>query len=55
MIFKTFIVHKFVYFCVVDVKTLKKHSVKENKKPFKVTKTATELRKLSQIYVTGRL
>ena len=49
------IIHKFTYFFIVDIQTLKRNFVKEDKKPFKAIKTATKHKTFSQIYITGRL
>ena len=49
------IIHKFTYFFIVDIQTLKRNFVKEDKKPFKAIKTTTKHKTFSQIYITGRL
>ena len=36
------IIHKFTYFFIVDIYTLKRNFVKENKKPFKSIKNTTK-------------
>ena len=48
------VIPNFTYFVIVDIQTLKRNFVKENKKPFKAIKTTTKHKNLSQIYITGK-
>ena len=46
---------KFNYFCFVDVWTLKKNFVEENKKPFTAIKTTATHNNFTQIYIARKV